>query len=387
MDRRMLRGLLGSAAAIALSGALNGVQAAACSSPYVKGDVFASVGSSTVDVFTPTGTLVCTLDDGAGATYTTGSGFDAAGNFYVTNFGAGTVSKFDNSGGLVASTFMTSNNTPESINNQSTGAYAGLSLVGGPGAALINAYTTATGALVHSYSVTGGNATGGTDWVDTYNPSTGQVIYDGEGTAIRSAILNTDGTVTQLSDFSSAATEAALTNIYAMRTIPSGMFAGDVLVANSVTAVMLDVPGDIINTYALPGNAGGDFSLNPRPERHRLLDRRLYQRHDLGGQHRHRRDRPAVEHRRRSRRVQRHFGVRRNPERRRRRGAGTDLAGIARRRSCRVLHRAPAAARTDLWLSGIRRRLRLRTAPLPHPGFVRQQRLVVQTRQMIPSGA
>ena len=265
MDRRILRGLLGFAGAIALSGALNGVQAAACSSPYVKGDVFASVGSSTVDVFTPTGTLVCTLDDAAGATYTTGSGFDTAGNFYVTNFGVGTVSQFDNSGTLLNSAYMSSNNTPESINNQSTGAYAGLSLVGGPGAALINAYTTATGALVHSYSVTGGNATGGTDWVDTYNPSSGQVIYDGEGTAIRSAILNTDGTVTQLSDFSSAATEAALTNIYAMRTIPSGTFAGDVLVANSINAVMLDAAGDIINTYVLPGDAGGDFSLNLDP--------------------------------------------------------------------------------------------------------------------------
>lgn len=111
MDRRILRGLLGSAAAIVLSGALNGVQAAACSSPYVKGDVFASVGSSTVDVFTPNGILVCTLNDASGATFTTGSGFDAAGNFYVTNFGVGTVSQFDNSGTLLNSAYMSSNNT------------------------------------------------------------------------------------------------------------------------------------------------------------------------------------------------------------------------------------------------------------------------------------
>src|SRR6516225_1371792 len=79
----------------------------------------------------------------------------------------------------------------------------------------------------YSYSVLGGTGPGttstfGTDWVDTYNPSTGQVIYDGEGTAIRSAILNANGTVTQLANFSAAATEAALNHIYALRTIPSG---------------------------------------------------------------------------------------------------------------------------------------------------------------------
>ena len=90
-------------------------EAAACSSPYVKGDVFASVGSGTVDVFNPTGGLACTLNDGTGATFTTGSGFDTAGNFYVTNFGPAGVSEFDNSGGLVAGTFMSPSSvtTPE----------------------------------------------------------------------------------------------------------------------------------------------------------------------------------------------------------------------------------------------------------------------------------
>src|SRR5579871_78911 len=58
--------------------------AAACSSPFVKGDVFASVGSGTVNVYTPTGTLVCNLNDGTSAQFTTGSGFDSTGNFYVT---------------------------------------------------------------------------------------------------------------------------------------------------------------------------------------------------------------------------------------------------------------------------------------------------------------
>ena len=258
----MLIGLLGSAALMSAWGAMDEGNAAACSTPYVTGDVFASVGNSTVDVFTPTGTLVCTLNDTTGATFTTGSGFDAAGNFYVTNFSSGSVSKFNNSGGLVNATFMSSNNTPESIDNQSTGFYAGTSLVGGPGAALINQYTTSTGAQLHSFSVLGGNSTGGTDWVDTYNPTTGQVIYDGEGQVIHSAILNANGTVTQLADFSSG---TGLDYIFAMRTIPSGTFAGDVLVANSINAVLLNSAGAVIKTYTLPGNGGTDFSLNLDP--------------------------------------------------------------------------------------------------------------------------
>jgi hypothetical protein len=262
--RKLLTTLLGSTALTLVGGGYNAVFAAACSSPYTTGDVFASVGNSTVNVYTPTGTLVCQLNDASGATYTTGSGFDSAGNFYVTNYSSQTISKFNNSGGLIATTFMSASNTPESIDNQSTGFYSGTSLSGGPGAAVINQFNTSTGALIHAYSVTGGNGTGGTDWVDTYNKTTGQIIYDGEGTHILSAILNANGTVTQLSDFSSPATEAALTHIFAMRTIPSGTFAGDVLVANSIDAVLLDASGDIIKTYTLPG-AALDFALNLDP--------------------------------------------------------------------------------------------------------------------------
>src|SRR5690348_3263381 len=93
-------GLAGAFGVLALSGAVAPASAAPCGSPYVKGDVFASVGSGTVDVLSPTGSLLCSLDDGTGVTCTTGSGFDKAGNFYVTNFGPAGVAKFNNSGGL-----------------------------------------------------------------------------------------------------------------------------------------------------------------------------------------------------------------------------------------------------------------------------------------------
>ena len=59
-------GLATTFGAVALSGVVAPASAAPCSSPYVKGDVFASVGSGVVDVFTPTGVAVCRLDDGTG---------------------------------------------------------------------------------------------------------------------------------------------------------------------------------------------------------------------------------------------------------------------------------------------------------------------------------
>jgi PEP-CTERM motif len=256
-------GLAGALVAVGLSGSAAPASAAACSSTYVKGDVFASVGNGTVDAFTPTGTLLCTLNNGTGSTFTTGSGFDNNENFYVTNFGPGGVSKFDNSGGLVASTFMANGavTSPESVNIVSKGTFAGSTFVGGPDTPSIDQYNTSTGALIKSWSVEGGNDTGGTDWTDMALDGN-TILYDGEGTAIRSFNLSTN---TQNADFTSAATESALEHIYEFRVIPVGADAGDVLVANSGDAVLLDSSGDIIETYTLPGNADGDFALNLDP--------------------------------------------------------------------------------------------------------------------------
>ncbi len=65
------------------------------------GSVLVATGTSEVQVFSPTGTLLETLNDGSGATYTTGMVFDGAGNLYVTNFDSQNISKFDSNGNLV----------------------------------------------------------------------------------------------------------------------------------------------------------------------------------------------------------------------------------------------------------------------------------------------
>lgn len=221
---------------------------------YQVGDVFASVGGGLVRVFTPTGALVCSLDDGTGATYTTGSAFDAAGNFYVANvayvegLGYGEVSKFNNMGGLVSSTFMAvPRAVPISIVPVSSGPYSGSSFVGESATPSFDQFNTGTGALVKTWSAVGGDQTGGTDWMALL-PDGHTIIYDGSGSAIRSYNLATS---TQNPDFTTPAAKAALHNIGELAVIPKGPYAGDVLVANADDAVMLNSSGNIIKTYRL----------------------------------------------------------------------------------------------------------------------------------------
>lgn len=218
------------------------------------GDVVVAVGGGSAKVFSPTGVLQETLNDTSGSTFTTGMVFDGSGNLYVTNFSTNTISKFDSNGNLVAASFMTSSVTPESILVNQAGNF----LVGGPGAAVINQYSAAGGAPTTTYTVVGGNGTGGTDWTDL-EADQSTLLYDGEGTVIKSFNLTTK---TQNANFATGLPGAA---VYEFRIIPSGTFAGDVLAADSSAALLINSSGTVIKTYALPGNDGGDFALNLDP--------------------------------------------------------------------------------------------------------------------------
>lgn len=261
-SRKILMRLLSAIVLVVACSTFNGSKAAPCNSPYVKGDVFAAVGNSMVDVFTPAGSLVCTLNNVSGAQFTTGLAFDPSGNLYVANsdVSIGTVSKFNNSGNLISSSFMNSGNFPESIVNVSAGMFVGSSLVGGAAAPIIQQFNTGSGALVQLFNVAGANGPAGAipaaAFLDLLNNNT--VIYDNGGTQILSFDL---ATLTQNSHFTSAGTEGAVTGLFFLQVIPSGLLAGDVVVANSIDAILLDPSGNIIKTYNLPGNAGGIFSL------------------------------------------------------------------------------------------------------------------------------
>jgi len=219
---------------------------------YTFGDVFVSVGNGQVVEFTPTGTVVQTLNDGSGSAFTTGSAFDSAGNLYVTNFDTGNVSKFDNKGNLITTTFITGQVNPESISFHTGGTFS--AFVGDAGSNLINEYDS-NGNLLHSNTALTQDR--GTDWVDLQSDGH-TVYYTSEGTSIFSYDV---GTHTQNADFFDGLPGS---NAYELRDVLTGSFAGDVLVADSSNALLVSKTG-IVMTYNLPGNGGGDFSLNLDP--------------------------------------------------------------------------------------------------------------------------
>lgn len=84
------------------------------SAAFQTGDIFAAVGNSQVKRFMPNGTLAQTLTSTSATTFNTGMCFDAPRNLFVTNFSAGTVTKFDTNGNVVSDPFGGSFSTPES---------------------------------------------------------------------------------------------------------------------------------------------------------------------------------------------------------------------------------------------------------------------------------
>jgi hypothetical protein len=222
---------------------------------FAQGDVLVAIGNSEVNVFTPTGTLVTTLNDASGSTFTTGMVFDASGNLYVTNFSLGTVSQFDPNGNLLNSSFMAGGlSSPESILVNMAGNF----YVTGPSAAQVNGYSAAGGSPTNTYNVQGGNGTGGTDWSDLAADQK-TLLYDGEGTEILSYNLATQ---TQNAAF---ATGLPGSSVFEFRIIPGGAFSGDILAADSSAAILLSPTGTVLKTYSLPGNQGVDFALNLDP--------------------------------------------------------------------------------------------------------------------------
>lgn len=224
--------------------------AAQAGTPYVFGDVFAAVSNGTVLEFTPAGALVQTLNTGLGG-YTTGMAFDSSSNLYVTNFSLGSITKFDNSGNVTVPNPWTSGMvTPESISPNPNGAFP--FLVGDAGGNLIRQFNS-SGTLVNSWVAN--IQSRGTDWVDL-QPDGKTVLYTSEGSSILS--FNISGSGSQNPNFLDGLPGS---NAYALRTVLSGPFAGDVLVADSSNALLVNSSG-IVKTYFLPGNGGEDFALN-----------------------------------------------------------------------------------------------------------------------------
>jgi streptogramin lyase len=221
----------------------------AAAAPYTKGDLFVSVGNGLVKEFTPAGTVVQTLDTTTASTYTTGSAFDTAGNFYVTSFQANAITKFDTNGARIGPFGSGFNADPESIVFDAAGnAYVGQA----DGSAQILKFD-ATGALIASFTPTIRDR--GTDWIDLAADQC-TIYYNSEGSNVHRFNVCTN---TQLSDF----TTAPLTGgpAYALRILPDG----GVLAANSAEVTRLDNTGAAVQHYTAPGDAQL-FALNLDPD-------------------------------------------------------------------------------------------------------------------------
>ena len=214
-----------------------------------KGTVMVSTGSGKVTEFDQIGTNLGQLDTTTGSTYTTGSEFDSAGNFFVTDFSAQQVTKFDPTGALIGSFGSGYNSDPESVIFDAAGnVYVGQAdgthnvLEFNPSGTLLNTFSPAT-------------ENRGTDWVEIAADQC-TLFYTSEGVLVKRFNACTN---TQLTDFNTAALPGAFA--YAHRLLPSG----GILVADSSEVVRLDASGNQIQTYS-PPNTGNLFALNLDPD-------------------------------------------------------------------------------------------------------------------------
>ncbi len=214
---------------------------------YTMGDVFAGVGGGIIKHFNSNGTLLDTLNTGAGSTEDTGMAFDASHNLYATVFQANNVYKFDNQGNLLGSFGRGYNLHPESlVFDQSGNVYVGQA--DGTGQVL---KFSSDGALLGSFSPSPENR--GTDWIDLASDQC-TLHYTSEGNSIE-----------QFNVCRNAALPAFATGLngpcYAHRIRPNS----EELVACTRQAYRLNSSGGVIQTYIIPG-ASFLFALNLDPD-------------------------------------------------------------------------------------------------------------------------
>ena len=211
--------------------------------PFAVGDVFAGIGNGRYNHFSPTGTLLETLDDTKDNFNTTGMCFDPAGNMYGTNLSANSMSKFMNNGTLVG-LFGSFNANPESclIINGNT---MFTSQVGGTGDIL---KFNLAGTQLANYNVAR------SDWIDLAADQC-TMFYSDEGPTIHRFNVCTN---VALPDF----VTVGGANFYALRILTNG----DVLVAAGPSVRRFNSAGtEILPAYTAAGETFF-FALNTDPD-------------------------------------------------------------------------------------------------------------------------
>ncbi len=214
---------------------------ASSAATFNVGDVFASTGSGKVKVYSNTGTLKATLDTGLGG-FTTGSTFDASGNFYVTAFQTGKIAKFDSIGALTTASWSSGYASPESLVFNA----AGDAYIGTAQAAKIYKVNS-SGAALSNWSVNTN-----TDWIDLAADQK-TVLYSNES--------NTMYTLDTTTGVSSIFVTGAYGQLFAKRYRPNG----EVMVASSTgNAYRFGAAGTLLQTYA--SGIESVFALNLDPD-------------------------------------------------------------------------------------------------------------------------
>jgi len=215
---------------------------------FSNGDVLAATGSGQVKNFTPSGTLLDTLDTTTGSNETTGMCFDSSGNLYVTDFAADEMSKFDPGGNLLAASFGSGfNSDPESCTiDAANDLYVGQA----DGSHQVLKFDT-SGSLLASFSPA--TDARGTDWVDLASDQC-TLYYTGEGSLVKRFNVCTN---TQLPDFATGLPAPC----FQLRIRPNG----EVLVACGSEVVRLNSSGSVIQTYPITGSSEL-FAMNLDPD-------------------------------------------------------------------------------------------------------------------------
>jgi hypothetical protein len=214
----------------------------AFAAPFTIGDVFAGVGGGHIKEYTPTGTLVQTLDTLSASSEETGMCFDgntATSNLRTTNFSVNDMSLIPQIGATThpwAGPFSTH---PESCvvsvdpNTSQTVVYVGQA--DGSGDVL---KFDLSGTPLASYNVATGPR--GSDWIDL-SADKCTLFYTSEGTLIRRFDVCTN---TQLTNFATLPSGAC----FALRIRTNG----DVMVACSNNVYRLSPAGVLLQTYPKP---------------------------------------------------------------------------------------------------------------------------------------
>lgn len=213
--------------------------------PFNIGDVIGSIGAGRYNHFSPTGTLLETLNDTRGGFNTTGVCFDPAQNMYATNISANSMAKFSNTGTLLAATFGTFNASPESCLITAGGTVMYVSEVFGTGNIL--KLSLPSGTQLANYS------TPRSDWIDLAADGC-TMFYSDEGPRIHRFNVCTN---TALTDFTTVGPA-----FYALRILPNG----DVLAAAGPSVKHFNSSGtEITPAYTAAGETLF-FALNRDPD-------------------------------------------------------------------------------------------------------------------------